>query len=73
MFYLENSKIEGIVIDKGPLEIPVLAGSSEQFYPEFDIFDPWPLNRRGYYFNGNSLMQLPPYLDKTGPLLTFGN
>ena len=44
VFYIENSKIEGIVTDKGPLEIPVLAGSSEDFYPEFDIYDPYPVN-----------------------------
>ena len=67
------SKIEGVVPDQGPYSADTLAGNSEDFYPNFDTLDPYPLRDRGYYFTGVSVMQVPPSTLSTTPLLTFSN
>ena len=37
-----------------------LAGSSSEFYPDYDSLDPYAARFRGYYFTGSSVIQLPP-------------
>ncbi|CAG9321665.1 unnamed protein product [Blepharisma stoltei] len=71
VFSLLLDKIEGIVTDSIN-SISVLAGNSDIFYPTYDSNDPIPAYKRGYYFNGNSLMQLPPHVKSSSSSLNFG-
>ena len=38
--------------------IPVTSGNSAQFYPNYDIKDPWVADSRGYFFTGNSYLTI---------------
>ena len=54
--------IEGLVEDEEDGGT-VLAGTSSEFYPDYDEYDPYAAQGRGYYFNGNSILQLPPHTE----------
>lgn len=76
---LENGKrivefvfdqIEGVVYDKAN-QVPAVTGNSAGFYPEYEENDPFAVYKRGYYFNGKSLMHLAPYLEYNQPFISF--
>ena len=46
--------IKGSVVDTVSGLITVQTGISSQFYPHYDITDPYAGKNRGYYFNGYS-------------------
>ncbi|CAG9335944.1 unnamed protein product [Blepharisma stoltei] len=72
IFYLSFDTLEGVVYDKKS-KIPALIGSSPEFYPDYDPFDPLAAPYRGFYFNGiNSIMHLPIYPGYSSPVLSFG-
>ena len=71
-FNLNPSKIQGVIYDNIS-SIPVLTGSSANFYPTLEADDPYPLQSRGYYFSGSSIMKLPPSALFPTPLFLFGN
>ncbi|CAG9321664.1 unnamed protein product [Blepharisma stoltei] len=71
VFSLALTQIKGIVHDSSSSGIDVLAGISSDFYPSYDAYDPIPASKRGYYFNGNSFMQLPPNIDNSSKSLTI--
>ena len=49
-----------------------LSGNSIQFYPFFEVYDPWPTQNRGYYFHDQSFLNFPPN-SIDSKLLTLGN
>ncbi|CAG9321678.1 unnamed protein product [Blepharisma stoltei] len=51
--------------------IPVVTGSSSDFYPNYKSDDPYAAISRGYYFSGSSIMPLPPNYKDSTSLLTF--
>lgn len=68
---LDLGGIKGIVTDS-QLGFSSIAGSSLDFYPDFDGNDPWPIKDRGYYFHADSYLNFPPNSLNTQHL-TFGN
>lgn len=61
---------EGVVYDTAS-DIPVVTGTSSQFYPEYESDDPIATLERGYYFTGDSVMHFAPYSTYTTPYLNF--
>ena len=68
---LTLSGIQGVVYDSAS-QIPVVAGSSDTFYPTYTSDDPIAAIGRGYYFTGSSVMHFAPYSTYTSPFLNFG-
>ena len=53
--------------------IPMITGSSANFYPNYDYDDPIATYKQGYYFNGySSILHLPVFSSYTGPELVLG-
>ena len=60
VFDITLSQIEDIVTDTQS-SIPVLTGTTTDFYPDYNTDDPYAAYQRGYYFHGAAVMQLPPH------------
>ncbi|CAG9335172.1 unnamed protein product [Blepharisma stoltei] len=72
IFDLDLNTLNGVIYDKAS-SIPVITGSSEQFYPDYEADDPIPAYLRGFYFNGqSSVLRLPEYSTYTSPNLLIG-
>ncbi|CAG9320645.1 unnamed protein product [Blepharisma stoltei] len=65
--------IQAVVTDTSGDSVTVLTGNTMNFYPNYDSYDPYPIQNRGYYFRGQSIMSLPPYTATSTPLFLFGN
>ena len=64
--------LQGIIYDSYN-SIPVITGSSEAFYPDYDYDDPIATYLQGFYFNGySSVLRLPQFSIYTGPELVLG-
>ncbi|CAG9326437.1 unnamed protein product [Blepharisma stoltei] len=71
IFDLKFETLSGIIYDSKSF-IPVLTGNSEDFYPNYDSYDPIAAYLRGVYFNGiSSVLQLPPFLSYKSPKLSL--
>ena len=69
VFSMKLTQILGLVYDSIS-SVPVLTGSSTNFYPFFDSDDPYPAYLRGYFFNGySSIMRMPEYKNYKSPAL----
>ena len=69
IFDFRPHKIEDIVWDQS-LDFKVSTGKNTQFYPNQGDYDPYPAKDRGYYFNSNAYMELPPnFLDSSDSLV----
>ncbi|CAG9335204.1 unnamed protein product [Blepharisma stoltei] len=69
IFDLDLNTLEGIIYDKAS-SIPVVSGSTKQFYPNYEADDPIAAYLRGFYFNGqSSVLRLPDYSNFTSPKL----
>ncbi|CAG9335205.1 unnamed protein product [Blepharisma stoltei] len=72
IFDLNLNTQSGIIYDSVS-SIPVITGSSEQFYPNYEEDDPKSAYLRGFYFNGNSsILRLPEYKNYISPKLRIG-
>ena len=73
IFQLDLNTLSGVLYDTRS-KIPVLAGNSQRFYPNYDESDPFAAYLRGFYFNGNSsfLTISPTSMSKT-PLILGPN
>lgn len=71
-FSITPSDLLGIVYDSVN-NIQVVAGSTSTFYPTLEANDPYPLQNRGYYFAGSSIMSLTPNSAASTPVFYFGN
>ncbi|CAG9319988.1 unnamed protein product [Blepharisma stoltei] len=58
IFSFTFDQIKGLVSD-GVHGTNVMAGTSNSFYPNYSDDSPKAVKNRGYYFNGQSLMQFP--------------
>ncbi|CAG9335196.1 unnamed protein product [Blepharisma stoltei] len=71
IFDLDLNTLNGVIYDKASL-IPVITGSSKQFYPNYEPDDPIPAYLRGFYFNGkSSILRMPEYSNYTSPRLVI--
>ncbi|CAG9335195.1 unnamed protein product [Blepharisma stoltei] len=71
IFDLDLNTLNGVIYDKAN-SIPVITGSSKQFYPDYEVNDPIPAYLRGFYFNGQtSVLRLPEYSNYTSPRLVL--
>ncbi|CAG9335197.1 unnamed protein product [Blepharisma stoltei] len=67
------SVLNGVIYDKAS-SIPVVTGSTKQFYPDYEADDPIPAYLRGFYFNGkSSVLRLPEYSNYTSPQLVIAS
>ncbi|CAG9335154.1 unnamed protein product [Blepharisma stoltei] len=72
IFDLDLNTLNGVIYDSAS-EIPVITGSTSQFYPDYEDDDPIPAYLRGFWFNGqSSVLRLPDYLNYTSPKLVMG-
>ncbi|CAG9335200.1 unnamed protein product [Blepharisma stoltei] len=73
IFDLDLNTLSGVVYDKAS-SIPVITGSSEKFYPDYEDDDPIPAYMRGFYFNGkSSIMRMPEYSNYMSPKLIIAS
>ncbi|CAG9335193.1 unnamed protein product [Blepharisma stoltei] len=71
IFDLDLNTLNRVIYDKAN-SIPVITGSSKQFYPDYEVNDPIPAYLRGFYFNGQtSVLRLPEYSNYTSPRLVL--
>ncbi|CAG9335141.1 unnamed protein product [Blepharisma stoltei] len=71
IFDLNLNTLEGVIYDAASL-VPVVTGSTEQFYPDYEVDDPIPAYLRGFWFNGQtSILRLPDYGAYTSPKITL--
>ncbi|CAG9335208.1 unnamed protein product [Blepharisma stoltei] len=71
IFDLDLNTLEGVIYDKAN-SIPVITGSTKQFYPNYENDDPIPAYLRGFYFNGwSSILRLPEYSSYISPKLVI--
>ncbi|CAG9335180.1 unnamed protein product [Blepharisma stoltei] len=71
IFDLNLNTLNGIVYDDASL-IPVITGSTKQFYPDYEADDPIPAYLRGFYFNGeSSILRMPECSTYTLPKLVI--
>ncbi|CAG9335153.1 unnamed protein product [Blepharisma stoltei] len=71
IFDLDLNTLNGVIYDKASL-IPVVTGSTKQFYPDYEADDPIPAYLRGFWFNGqSSVLRLPEYSNYTLPRLVI--
>ncbi|CAG9335159.1 unnamed protein product [Blepharisma stoltei] len=71
IFDLNLNTLNGVVYDKASL-IPVVTGSTKEFYPDYEADDPIPAYLRGFYFNGeSSLLRMPEYSTYNSPKLVI--
>ena len=49
-----------------------MTGSGDSFYPSYEDSDPFAAMDRGYYFDGDDYMQLPPHTFDTSNSLVIG-
>ncbi|CAG9335175.1 unnamed protein product [Blepharisma stoltei] len=69
IFDLDLNTLNGVIYDKAN-SIPVVTGSTIQFYPDYEADDPIPAYLRGFWFNGqSSLLRLPEYSNYISPKL----
>ena len=66
---LNFDTISGQPSDTSTLGLSTRAGSTNNFYPNYDTDDPYASYMRGYYFTGGSKVYLPPYTGNTSPVL----
>ena len=52
-------------------QLLVVTGINNQFYPDYDITDPYATKERGFYFTGTSLLNIPMNSIKFSPLFTI--
>ncbi|CAG9335149.1 unnamed protein product [Blepharisma stoltei] len=71
MLDLDLNTLSGVIYDKAS-SIPVVTGSTKQFYPDYEADDPIPAYLRGFWFNGqSSILRLPEYSNYTSPRLVI--
>ncbi|CAG9335199.1 unnamed protein product [Blepharisma stoltei] len=69
IFDLDLNTLNGVIYDKVN-SIPVITGSTNQFYPNYEPDDPIPAYLRGFYFNGkSSILRMPEYSNYASPRL----
>ncbi|CAG9335203.1 unnamed protein product [Blepharisma stoltei] len=72
VFDISLSSISGIIYDSAN-SIPVITGSLDKFYPNYEDDDPISAYLRGFYFDGkSSVMRLPEYKTYVTPKLNIG-
>ncbi|CAG9335917.1 unnamed protein product [Blepharisma stoltei] len=72
MFDLELETLNGVIYDKAS-QVPILTGSTSNFYMNYDSDDPIPAPLRGMWFNGDSsILHMPKYSNYSSPLLIIG-
>ncbi|CAG9335174.1 unnamed protein product [Blepharisma stoltei] len=69
IFDLDLNTLNGVIYDKAS-SIPVVTGSTNKFYPNYEPDDPIPAYLRGFWFNGqSSVLRLPEFSNYTSPKL----
>lgn len=70
-FSVVFNQLPGVIYDLYN-SIPIITGSSEDFYPNYEFDDPIATYKQGYYFNGKtSVIRLPVFGGFIGPQLVL--
>lgn len=72
LLHVELNTLTGSFNDKTG-NFKVLSGKNNDFYPTPDEFDPIPVFNRGFYFTGNSYLQVIEVYDDSNLKLILGN
>ena len=72
LLHVELNTLTGIFNDKTG-NFKVASGENDDFYPTPDEFDPIPVFNRGFYFTGNSYLQVTNVYDDSSLKLILGN
>ena len=71
VFFSAFTGLSGLFYDT-ITSVPILTGTSTNFYPNYDVDDPVAAYLRGFYFNGHSsVLRLPQYQNYTSPSIVF--